>query len=532
MRFDVLGKFDVIIIGSGISGLLCALELAKNKKSVCILTKEAVTEGASLYAQGGIAVPFSNNDSIEKHLEDTLKAGCGLGDYNVAKEIISKSIAAFEKLVSYGIVFDSDKEGKVHQTREAAHSVPRVCHVGQDASGRFITKVLIDKACRDKEGNISISQGSVVLNILKNDDNEACGVLASDVTKNNYVLLANDIIVATGGIGQLYKQTTNPQVCTGDGVVMSYRCGAYLQDIEMIQFHPTVLLEYGDPFLITEAIRGEGAKLKNINGEYFASKYHKSAELAPRDILARAILKEMEITNSRNVYLDLSDIDYEYFKVRFPNIYKTCLERKVDLFNKGIPVSPAQHYFIGGVKSDVYGRTSIPHLWVIGEASSNGFHGANRLASNSLLECIVVPGILIEKLLSVDKTRKKSNSFEFDIDIKEYDENEVLSIRTEMQKMNSLALGLFRSSSNLNEHSNWLNNLLVKFNYDKLSLNHHVQELKNMLLLSDLTCQAANLRKHSLGAHFREDFPQNPETPEHSIIKPDTKIINDLTFSK
>lgn len=531
MKFNVLGSFDVIIIGSGISGLLCALELAKNKKSVCLLTKEAVTEGASLYAQGGIAVPFSKNDSIEKHLDDTLKAGCGLCDYNVAREIISKSITAFENLVSYGIVFDSDNEGKVHQTREGAHSVPRVCHV-QDASGRFITKVLIDKACRDKESNISISQGSIVLSILKNDDNEACGVLASDVTKNNYVLLANDIIVATGGIGQLYKQTTNPQVCTGDGVVMSYRCGAYLQDIEMIQFHPTVLLEGGDPFLITEAIRGEGAKLKNIKGEYFAGKHHKLAELAPRDILARAILKEMEITNSRHVYLDISDIDCEYFKSRFPNIYKTCLERKVDLFNTGIPVSPAQHYFIGGIKSDIYGRTSIPHLWALGEASSNGFHGANRLASNSLLECIVVPGILIEKLLSIDKTRKKSNSFEFDFDIKEYEENEVLSIRAEMQKRNSHSLGLFRSSSNLNEHSNWLNNLLVEFDYDKLSLNHHVQELKNMLFLSALICQAANLRKNSLGAHFREDFPEIPKTSEHLIIKPDIKIVSDLTFSK
>ena len=523
MKFDVAGKYDVIVIGSGISGLICALELAKKGRTVCVLAKEAVTEGSSLYAQGGIAVPLSEADSVEKHLQDTIKAGSGLTNINTAKEIISHSVSSLESLISYGIKFDADSQNKIHLTKEAAHSTSRVCHAGGDASGRYITKVLVDKACR--ESNISISQGTSALALLTNDRGSAIGVLIQDVTKNHYSLLANDIVLASGGIGQIFENTTNPKVCTCDGIVMAYQAGAELQDVEMIQFHPTVLLDNGDPFLISEAIRGEGGKLKNINGEYFANHYHEQGELAPRDVLSRAIFFELEKTNSNRVFLNISNFTEDYFKLRFPSIYQTCLDRKIELFRTGIPVSPAVHYFIGGIKCDLYGATSIEHLWCIGECASNGFHGANRLASNSLLECIVTPHFLANKLLEDFKSNSSNmNYFEIDLDLKEYDDSTISQIMYDLKKKNSNSLGLIRRKSVLSEHLNYLNSLLELLRTDKLSLNCQVQELKNMALLSFLICQAAIKREHSLGVHYREDFLSPPSEFKHSVFCKNTEL--------
>lgn len=523
MRFDIAARYDVIVIGSGISGLICALELAKKNKTVCILAKEAVTEGSSLYAQGGIAVPLSNSDSVEKHLEDTIKAGAGLTSIDVAREIISHSVSSLEKLISYGVKFDLTNQNQIHLTKEAAHSVSRVCHVGGDASGRYITKVLIDKACR--EPNISISQGTVALTLLTNDKESVIGVLAEDVTRNNYVLLANDVVIATGGVGQIFENTTNPKVCTGDGIVMSYQVGAELQDVELIQFHPTVLMDDGEPFLISEAIRGEGGKLRNIKEEYFASRYHELGELAPRDVLSRAILFELEKTNSNRVFLDISNFGRDYFKTRFPSIYQMCLDRRIELFESGIPVAPAAHYFIGGIKCDLYGATNIEHLWCVGECASNSFHGANRLASNSLLECIVAPHFLVNKLLETYKSNLNNIShLEIDLDLKEYDENVISKMVDDLRKNNSNALGLVRIKSALSEHLNYLDSLLQLLSLDKLSLNCQVQELKNMVLLSFLICQAALRREHSLGVHYRQDFLSLPNEFKHSIFHKNTEL--------
>lgn len=531
MEFEVKAKYDVIIIGSGISGLICAIELSKNNKNVCIITKEAITESASLYAQGGIAVPLDESDSIEKHLEDTLNAGTKLCNYDVAKKIISSSREAFEKLISYGVKFDLKNDSSIHQTKEAAHSFPRVCHVGGDASGRFITKTLIDKVCRDQ--NISISQGTSVLSILK-DEELVSGVLVEDITKDKYVLLARDIIVASGGAGQLFSSTTNPKVSTGDGLVMAHKSGACLQDIEMIQFHPTVLIqEDKEPLLITEAIRGEGARLKNIKGEYFARNYHKNAELAPRDILSRGILSEMNKTNSKFVYLDLSNFKEEYFKNRFPTIYQACLERRIDLFGAGIPVSPAAHYFIGGIKSDVNARTSVSNLWAIGEVSSNGFHGANRLASNSILECIVMPHFLASELL---KSKKhdflKVLSIEIACDETMYDEGELRKVLKELQIKNLSSLGLVREEGSLKSHLSYLEGLFKEYRVDLVTANAQVQELKNMVYLSYLICNAALKRKESLGAHYREDYQDIPKIFNHSVFLPSNEFLFEEEISQ
>ena len=521
MRFEVAAKFDVVVIGSGISGLISALELAKGNKSVCILTKEAVTESSSLYAQGGIAVPLSEGDTVEAHLEDTIKAGAGLCNQDAAKEIISNSRIALEKLISYGVCFDQSSRNILHQTKEAAHSKPRVCHVGGDASGRFITKTLIDKASR--EPNISISQGSVVLSLLKNDNGKIYGVLVEDVTQSRYVILAKDIIIASGGIGQLFETTTNPKVCSGDGVVMAYRAGAFLQDIEMIQFHPTVLLKAGVPFLITEAIRGEGGKLKNINGEYFASTYHELAELAPRDVLSRAISEEMKKTKSDHVLLDTNNFDINYFKDRFPTVYKTCLERKINFAD--IPVCPAVHYFVGGIKCDIYGCTNIDSLWVIGEAASNGFHGANRLASNSLLECIVVPHFLAKKLLSKESSALPELDFvDIEVSNEPADDKEINEMTNMLKLSNSKNLGLIRKETLLNENINCLNKIGERFNMQLVSKNNNLQELKNMILLSGLISFVALNRKYSLGVHFREDCTKTPLELTHSVISLNTQL--------
>lgn len=531
MQFEVKAKYDVIIIGSGISGLICAIELSKNNKNVCIVTKEAITESSSLYAQGGIAVPLDESDSIEKHLEDTLNAGTKLCNYNVAKKIISSSREAFEKLISYGVKFDLKNDRSIHQTKEAAHSFPRVCHVGGDASGRFITKTLIDKVCRDQ--NISISQGTSVLSLLKEKD-LVIGVLVEDITKDRYVLLAREVIIASGGAGQLYSSTTNPKVSTGDGLVMAHRSGACLQDIEMIQFHPTVLIqESKEPLLITEAIRGEGARLKNVNGEYFAKKYHTNAELAPRDVLSRGILSEMNKTNSKFVYLDLSSFNEEYFKNRFPTIYQSCLERGINLFETGIPVSPAAHYLIGGIKTNVNARTSVSNLWALGEVASNGFHGANRLASNSILECIVIPYFLVSELLK-DKEHSLLNveNIEINCDETMYDENRLREVLKELQFRNLSSLGLIREEKSLKNHLEYLEELIKEYRTNLLSANSQVQELKNMVYLSHLICNASLKRKESLGAHYRGDFQNNPKVFNHSVFLPNNNFFFEEEISQ
>ncbi len=530
MHFDVKGKYSAIIIGSGISGLICALELSKANKNVLVLSKEAVTEGSSTYAQGGIAIPLDKSDSVEKHLEDTLEAGCFLNDESLSREIILYSNTAYEKLLSYGVKFDLDESNNPHLTKEAAHSFARVCHVGGDASGRHITKILIDKACRDQ--NISISQGTVVLSILKNKNGNACGVIVEDITKDKYILLSEHVIVATGGIGQIFEYTTNPRVSSGDGVVMAYKAGANLQDLEMIQFHPTVLIDkIHDPFLITEAIRGEGAKLKNINGEFFALKYHPAGELAPRDVLSRAIVQEMKNTNSDFVYLDLSNFDEKYFKERFPTVYDSCIQRKLDIFGKGIPVRPSAHYFIGGVKCDVNGRTCVKNLWVVGEAGSNGFHGANRLASNSLLECIVVPYFLVNALIKEEQMNALDYVLSDNFDKTNYSENKISDDLLNLKKNNSAILGLVRNGKDLENHLIYLNKMNEAYNIDKLSIDYKVQELKNMIYLSVLITKSALNRKESLGVHYREDYSDKPKKPMHTIFKPGEEFLWQETIS-
>lgn len=389
-------KYSAVIVGSGISGLYTALKLAERCKlgipaqqnKILLITKSALGESNSYYAQGGmVAVLKDNNaDSVESHIKDTLVAGAGLNDENTVKFISENSDRVVKDLLGFGVEFDRDENGNFTLTKEAAHSVRRILHSGGDATGREMEIALV-KAVKENK-NIEVRENTAVVDLLV--ENNICkGLISFD---GNYEQIISDVVIlATGGLGQIYKYTTNPACATGDGFALAYRAGAVLRDMEFVQFHPTALAlddsEHQNRFLISEAVRGEGAKLCDKNGYYYMKDYDKREELAPRDIVARANFMQMEKTNSSCVYLDATKLENP--KKRFPTITKKCLQSGIDIEKDLIPVAPVAHYFMGGIKTDLNGETSVKNLFAIGEVASTGLHGANRLASNSLLECVV-----------------------------------------------------------------------------------------------------------------------------------------------
>ena len=399
--------YSVIIVGSGIAGLYAAINLAQTAKvpdGILLLTKSTLSECNSRYAQGGIVGVLDENkqDSISLHIADTIKAGCGLSDFNVVKFISENSQHAIKDLMACGVNFDRNEHNQLNFTLEGAHSVRRILHVGGDATGYGIEKALVEKIKNDKSiaPNITIYEQTLAVELLV-DANDNCRGLISfnSATKEYEALYAPVTVLATGGTGQVYKYTTNPSVTTGDGLALGIKAHADIKDMEFIQFHPTALsLENSDSrFLISESVRGEGAKLINQNGEYFMQN-HPQKDLAPRDVVAREIYSQLSKGNK--VFLDASFIGIDKFKRRFPNIYKTCLENNIDITKDYIPVAPAAHYCMGGLKTEVNGKTSINNLYAIGETACTSLHGANRLASNSLLECVVCAYELVNTLLS------------------------------------------------------------------------------------------------------------------------------------
>ena len=387
-------KYSVVIIGSGISGLYSALKIEQQldlPDGVLLITKSKLGESNSYYAQGGmVAVLKENkNDSVESHVKDTIKAGAGLGELDTIRFISENSDKVVHDLLTFGVDFDRDENGNFTLTKEAAHSVNRILHSGGDATGREI-EVALCKAVKENK-NIKLYENKVAVDLLS--ENNVCSGVIVYGDDGYEVINSSAVILATGGLGQLYKYTTNPLGATGDGFALAYRAGATLQDMEFIQFHPTALA-YDDEknhnrFLISEAVRGEGAKLCDKDGREFMAKYHEKLELAPRDIVARAIFCEMRDNNAACVYLNATVIEKDKLLKRFPTIAKKCLEYGIDITKDYIPVAPAAHYFMGGVKTNLRGETSVKGLYAIGEVSCTGLHGGNRLASNSLLECVV-----------------------------------------------------------------------------------------------------------------------------------------------
>lgn len=511
--------YDVIIIGSGIAGVYTALELP-DKYNIVILTKETIDISNSVLAQGGIAVSLDKEDSPELHFKDTLYAGAGLCDENSVWVLVNEAAQNIESLCKFGVNFDKKKNrDELSLTREGAHSKNRIIHAG-DTTGKEVCDKLISVV--ETRNNVKIKERTFAIDILT--DKDICkGVLTFDEDSSEYILYVSNVVInAAGGFGQLYSNTTNPEVATGDGVGLAYRAGAELMDMEFVQFHPTVLFhQENKTFLISEAVRGEGAILKNINGERFMPKYHELNELAPRDIVSRAIFSEMKKTESDHVFLDITFKGKDYLEQRFPNIYKTCLTYGIDMSKDYIPVAPAEHYCMGGVKADVFGRTNIQGFFACGEVACSGIHGANRLASNSLLEGLVfgykisneVNKVLIDGE-SFDKklhTKYENRRVTKQIDKKELKLN-LQNIMTEYVGIIRDQGGMLKAKGIVDEYYNLIHDM------ENSSIEDF--EIQNMVLLAKLVIEAAIEREESRGAHYRSDFKNiNDKSWKRNIIK-------------
>ena len=507
---------DVVIIGSGIAGVYTALEISP-EYDIAILTKETLEISNSVLAQGGIAVSLDKKDSPELHFKDTIFAGAGLCDEESVWVLVNEAAENIKKLCTYGVNFDERSPGQLALSREGAHSMNRIIHAG-DTTGKEVCDKLISVV--KTRSNVKIYERTFVVDILT-EGNNCKGVLVYDEDEERFKLyLSNIVVCATGGYGRLYENTTNPEVATGDGISMCYRAGATLMDLEFIQFHPTVLYHpQNRSFLISEAVRGEGAILRNINGERFMSEYHELMELAPRDVVSRAIFAEMKKTGASNVFLDITFKDRNYLENRFPNIYKTCLSYGIDMSRDYIPVAPAEHYCMGGIKTDIYGRTNIKGLYACGESACTGIHGANRLASNSLLEGLVFGrkiGDEINSVLSDSPSRKVDFKLDYNVSREEIN-IDCDSIKKKIQKIMNENVGIIRDKKGLEQAKNEINELWVKYSKALYRTMKEI-EIGNMLLLSSLVIKAALKREESRGAHYRSDFSKTDDVNwKHNI---------------
>lgn len=494
--------YDYIVLGSGVAGLRAAIELAGHGR-VAVVTKCFLGESSSEYAQGGVAVALSDDDDISLHIEDTLRAGDGLCDLKAVSTLVEEGPKYIRQLISWGAKFDM--HGSLLEfTREAAHSVKRIIHAKGDATGHEIVRTL--KEYSAAINNIEKLEYTYALDFIKDGEKSVGGVVAlNEKTGEVSLYYAKAVIVATGGAGRLYTRTTNPAVVTGDGMAMAFRAKATMRDMEFFQFHPTGLTIEGAPaFLLSEAMRGEGGVLKNRHMERFCTKYHPDGELAPRDVVSRSIFFEMKETDAKNVFLDLSHLDSNFVKNRFPKIFSTCLEYGIDITRDPIPVSPAAHYFMGGIFTDDWGRSSLKGLYACGEAACNGVHGANRLASNSLLEGVVYGG---RSAIAAVQDNDSREIREQEISIK--DTISISDTQTELENIQSCMwknVSVSRNEKDLDEAIAYLEEFLRQFD-GKVPADRNTAELQNLTTVGMLMAKAAKMRKGSRGGHYREDYP-------------------------
>jgi L-aspartate oxidase len=498
---------DFLVIGGGVAGLRAALSLAQNGE-VLVVTKEAPTESSSQYAQGGVAVAMSDEDEISIHFEDTIRAGDGLCLRKAVGTLVEEGPARIQELIQWGAEFD--KEGsKLAFTQEAAHSRRRVIHAHGDSTGREMLRALIEKAALSKA--ISKIDFAFTRDLIVKRGECIGAVVCRQALKQVLVISARAVVLATGGAGQLYERTTNPAVATGDGMAMAWRTGAELMDMEFVQFHPTALYLPGAPqFLLSEAMRGEGGVLRNIHGHRFMENYHPSRELAPRDVVTRAIHSEMIATLASHVSLDMTHLSAEYLKKRFPRIYSTCKDLGVDITQSPIPVSPAAHYIMGGVKTDLWGATNVPGLYAAGETACTGVHGANRLASNSLLEGLVFGERAGSAAVRYAKKRRSpyglSSYAPSHRNERKGPSLDIAAVRASLRKLMWKNVGIIRNKKELHTALKQLRE------WDQ-SLKDHgpyrdVFELKNMITTAQIITRSALLREGSVGAQYRGDFPK------------------------
>lgn len=529
---------DFLIVGSGIAGLTYALKVARHcpDQKITVITKVTADETNTKYAQGGIAgVTDFEKDSFQKHIDDTLIAGDGLCNPHVVEIVVKEGVDRIQELINWGAQFDREADGDYSLGKEGGHSENRILH-HKDVTGREMERALLETV--QQQENIEIIKHCFVIDIItqhhlgylvtKATPDIACyGVYALNLETNHIEkILAKITLLATGGNGQIYRTTTNPSIATGDGVSMIYRAKGRIENMEFIQFHPTALYEpgaRGQAFLITEAVRGDGGILRNKNGEAFMERYDPRKDLAPRDIVARAIDSEMKITGTEHVYLDCRHMDLEKFIHHFPTIYEKCLGIGIDVSKHIIPVAPAAHYSCGGIKTDEWGRTSINNLYAAGECASTGLHGANRLASNSLLEAMVFGHRCYQDAV------KKINTISFMENVPDWNASgtthpkEMILITQslkELQLLMSDYVGIVRTNTRLERAMKRLDLLWNETEglYETTTVSPQLCELRNMITVAYLVVKCAQFRHESRGLHYNTDYPQKSNMTENIVL--------------
>jgi L-aspartate oxidase len=502
---------DVIVVGSGIAGLTAALRLRQRVDRVLLVTKTVLSEGSTEWAQGGIAAALGPADSAEEHLHDTLVAGAGVCDQEAVRILVSEGPARVRELVTLGAEFDRGPDGEISLTREGGHHRDRIAHAGGDATGKEISRALIAElhAVRDDPG-IHVLEHALVVDLLQDKDARVCGVTLHVIGEGQIdgvgAARARAVVLASGGIGQVYSATTNPSVATGDGVATALRAGAVIADLEFVQFHPTVLWlgegASGQQPLISEAVRGEGAFLVDRDGVRFMLGTHDLADLAPRDVVAKAIVARMAQTGADHVYLDARHLGKEFLEKRFPSIVARCRELGFDPVSELLPVAPAQHYASGGVRTNLVGRSSLAGLYACGEVSCTGVHGANRLASNSLLE-----GLVFADRIADDITARLSAGELSSVDPVVRVEDTTLVAgkeRTGVQRAMTLGAGAVRSAASLAHGAKTL--VAIADMAQGASADPDSWETSNLLHVGQLLTAMATLREETRGGHVRSDF--------------------------
>ncbi|MFQ5862244.1 MAG: L-aspartate oxidase [Candidatus Brocadiales bacterium] len=498
---------DVLVIGSGVAGLIAAVEASREGR-VLIVSKDKLGENNTMHAQGGIAAVLAPEDSFDNHIRDTLDAGQGLCELTVVEKVVKKGPSRIKALMGLGTCFDREN-GQLALTVEGGHSHPRILRGRGDRTGMVVEEALLNFI--KKHNNISTLEHYFAIDLLT-VDGQCCGTIVWHKHKGKMVIWAKETVLATGGCGQLYRETTNSDIATGDGIAMAHRAGATLRDLEFIQFHPTTLYIAGAArSLATEALRGEGAILINKVGERFMPKYHPMAELAPRDVVSRSIVREMQSTEYTHVYLDVRHIHKDRLKTRFPKIWSTCASFHVDISKEVIPVRPSAHYTIGGVKVDEKSRTDIEHLYACGETASTGLHGANRLGSNSLLECLVYGHTAGSEIANALRRNKHQvYPLKVKIEAKRQRGLNLGDIRYALKSLMWRGVGVERDEKHLRdaveEIGHW-----SEYVMDKEFHTPYGWELQNMLLLSRLITGSAQERKETRGVHYRSDFPSRDD---------------------
>ena len=521
-------QFDALIIGSGLAGLSLALKLADQQK-VAVISKKSLLEGASNWAQGGIAAVLSQEDSLAEHIQDTLTAGAGLCDRTTTSYVIEHAKPAIDWLIAQGVPFtrDANTDTGYHLTREGGHSHRRIIHAA-DATGHAVQETLITKAMAHP--NITLLEHTIAIDLITGNklghrDNRCYGAYALNTVSDQIsTIAAHNTILATGGAGKVYLYTTNPDTATGDGIAMGWRAGCRVANMEFVQFHPTCLYHpHAKSFLISEAVRGEGGILKLPDGTRFMPAHDERAELAPRDIVARAIDFEMKKRGLDCVYLDISHQPREFLQAHFPTIYAHCMALGIDMATQPIPVVPAAHYTCGGVITDLNAQTDLSNLYAVGETAHTGLHGANRLASNSLLECMVFADAAARDILS-----KSPGEF---ITLPKWDESRVTDADEEivishnwdeLRRFMWDYVGIVRTSKRLQRAQHRIRLLHEEINeyYTNFHVTADLLELRNLVMSADLIVQSALARHESRGLHYSKDYPDTLPHAVATILTP------------